>query len=1150
MTDFNYLPVFKKSQIEDIIRDPQCAYTYLQGQSFERIGLDRFYAIANDIERNYGKCYGFSVLDVGCNNGLISDLLACQGNRVLGIDSCIIDTQGRYEELLTTFGSEHFATLQKKELYDLLNETNDSYDFVLLLSVAHQWEYGYANQESSRIRESEISYMMNALWQRTHNAIYYECPINEPGFPENYGISFLSRFIADYHNISIVKVCETVASNGYIRHLYRLSRPTLVSKPNASENQEKKIHSWQMIRRDGGASEEEEIMLVSIKPIVRTCKDLTGCQNNILTARQLWKRIMDNNPEHIVRIHRILPDDRAEISVVHGWPLQEICTQPEWQQRENAFEKAPVLSIEIVKRCLSDLTQGLIGLHNLGIAHGDPFPFNAILHQDGHGTWIDLGNISDLSEQIIYDIYIFIQYTVMYMLIEACETSEALLKDLSELSESRSEYFLYSLKELFDRPRKDIRPKVIADDWIIAQSISHLFDVLAQNEQTALTFHTMPVRSTWIYYDRFIQTDLLRHSIKNQRKFLLAYEAATMYEVQRLRVSKDEAAIDAAEARCQAETVAKASFACLHRAARQALNRAKESAQESALEAQSMIREAQEAAAQAQEAAVKIQESARQAIIRVENEKIAVEKKLQKMKDNLLKPHSIQMEESKMNVFVQAKKEVAEIEDGLKKINQSKSNRYMRMLRYVVKSFASLRPKQIAACVRTVSLFAMGKREAMHKVNEGDLLVQLIGKTALLRQEMEHYAESDQSSLASSDMLLDDTALLDFAPPENRMDTPIARTGKRVAYFTNMLLDWDDLRPRFGGGERYCLMLSRLLKKHGFDITLYQLGRQAGEGEYYGFPVKILPIGKGYSEFDQDASNAFYQISLDYDYVIYNAPELSSARMRPDALAICHGIWFDHNNYGSNIKFRKNKWFSLLYRAFANPQAIVSVDTNSINVIRALWPELATKMTFIPNFADLSLFYPPAEKRNNQKLIVLFPRRSQINRGSRLLESILKQIPHDVSFYWVGEGDAYDTELIKDLAKKDHRLHYNVADFDSMPEWYRKADIAVIPTIACEGTSLSCVEAMACGCATIATNVGGLTDLIIDGHSGISVNPNAEEIARAINMLIEDAQLREKLQREGAKEAEKFSVAHWEERWLKVLDSLKWLEPEQSKKKK
>ena len=118
MTDFNYLPVFKKSQIEDIIRDPQCAYTYLQGQSFERIGLDRFYAIANDIERNYGKCYGFSVLDVGCNNGLISDLLACQGNRVLGIDSCIIDTQGRYEELLTTFGSEHFATLQKKELYD------------------------------------------------------------------------------------------------------------------------------------------------------------------------------------------------------------------------------------------------------------------------------------------------------------------------------------------------------------------------------------------------------------------------------------------------------------------------------------------------------------------------------------------------------------------------------------------------------------------------------------------------------------------------------------------------------------------------------------------------------------------------------------------------------------------------------------------------------------------------------------------------------------------------------------------------------------------------------------------------------------------------------------------------------------------------
>ena len=161
-------------------------------------------------------------------------------------------------------------------------------------------------------------------------------------------------------------------------------------------------------------------------------------------------------------------------------------------------------------------------------------------------------------------------------------------------------------------------------------------------------------------------------------------------------------------------------------------------------------------------------------------------------------------------------------------------------------------------------------------------------------------------------------------------------------------------------------------------------------------------------------------------------------------------------------------------------------------------------MRFIPNFVDDSLFFPKPEKRNPKRLRVLFPRRSQINRGSRILADILKRIPHDVDFYWVGEGDAQDTEIIRDLCKKDSRLSYYSAEFNEMPSWYQRCDIAVIPTIACEGTSLSCVEAMACGCATICTNVGGLTDLVFPGHNGFLCDPTAEALSGAINKLIED----------------------------------------------
>ena len=296
---------------------------------------------------------------------------------------------------------------------------------------------------------------------------------------------------------------------------------------------------------------------------------------------------------------------------------------------------------------------------------------------------------------------------------------------------------------------------------------------------------------------------------------------------------------------------------------------------------------------------------------------------------------------------------------------------------------------------------------------------------------------------------------------------------KNVAYFTNQLLDWTDQRPRFGGGERYCINLVILLRELGFEVDIFQLAPKSFEGEYYGNRVQAIEHGEFYSEFNIGAANTFYEKSRLYDHVIYNMPELCSAKMRSDAISICHGIWFDHNNYSSFYNIRSNQWFQHLFRAFNNPKRIISVDTNSINIIRAIFPELASKMTFIPNFVNNAIFYPPKEERNNSKLVVLFPRRSQINRGSRILPEIIKNIPYDVDFYWIGEGDDNDTKLIKDYCKKDTRLHYGTSTFDEMPDWYRKADIVVIPTIACEGTSLSCIEALASGCAVVATNVCG-----------------------------------------------------------------------------
>lgn len=151
-----------------------------------------------------------------------------------------------------------------------------------------------------------------------------------------------------------------------------------------------------------------------------------------------------------------------------------------------------------------------------------------------------------------------------------------------------------------------------------------------------------------------------------------------------------------------------------------------------------------------------------------------------------------------------------------------------------------------------------------------------------------------------------------------------------------------------------------------------------------------------------------------------------------------------------------------------------------------------------------------------------------------------------MDFYWVGEGDAQDTEIIRDLCKKDSRLSYYSAEFNEMPSWYQRCDIAVIPTVACEGTSLSCVEAMACGCATICTNVGGLTDLVFPGHNGFLCDPTAEALSGAINKLIEDPVLLKEYQEKAICGSKTFSTKCWQKEWTRVLLEQDWSSEKQA----
>lgn len=97
---------------------------------------------------------------------------------------------------------------------------------------------------------------------------------------------------------------------------------------------------------------------------------------------------------------------------------------------------------------------------------------------------------------------------------------------------------------------------------------------------------------------------------------------------------------------------------------------------------------------------------------------------------------------------------------------------------------------------------------------------------------------------------------------------------------------------------------------------------------------------------------------------------------------------------------------------------------------------------------------------------------------------------------------------------------------DELQRLYARAAVVACPSRR-EGFGVACLEAMAHGRPVVATDVGGLRDLVVDGETGLVVPPRRPDALRAaLERLLGDRELREELGAAGRERArERFS---WE----------------------
>lgn len=202
----------------------------------------------------------------------------------------------------------------------------------------------------------------------------------------------------------------------------------------------------------------------------------------------------------------------------------------------------------------------------------------------------------------------------------------------------------------------------------------------------------------------------------------------------------------------------------------------------------------------------------------------------------------------------------------------------------------------------------------------------------------------------------------------------------------------------------------------------------------------------------------------------------------------------------------------------------ITVDAN---VLKQIWTQMGipqNKIQIIPFGVDLSIFNPNINRSAIRKKleiekddVVLISTRALRNHHYNV-ESFIKAMPlilkscSNAKFIVKGEGplESYLKEMTRKLAVSDKVHFVGLVSHSEYAKYLGAADIYVSTSFV-DTTSVSLLEAMACGLAPVVTNIEGNREWIANGKNGFLFQPrNYEDLATKAIQLTNDEQLRRK----------------------------------------
>jgi glycosyltransferase involved in cell wall biosynthesis len=206
------------------------------------------------------------------------------------------------------------------------------------------------------------------------------------------------------------------------------------------------------------------------------------------------------------------------------------------------------------------------------------------------------------------------------------------------------------------------------------------------------------------------------------------------------------------------------------------------------------------------------------------------------------------------------------------------------------------------------------------------------------------------------------------------------------------------------------------------------------------------------------------------------------------------------------------------------------------------------RITYIPNAVDTEHFSPASDQSagiGGKKVVLICARRFARKNGLHVYLDALDRLDNETLgkciLKFAGnptEGNPYVDSLLERISALRSRVEVALlgqVTNAQMPSVYRSADISVLPSLM-EATSITGLESMSCGLPLVATNVGGIPDLVEHGINGLLCPPNdAAALAANLELLINSPSKRRVMGTAGRQRAiERFSWPVIAERYVDV----------------